>query len=63
MRTMRDGLGALVAGVVMVCLSVPVEANDSAASVAVGGVWLIREPRVSMDSERLTISLKKITVE
>ena len=41
----------------------PLSANDSDASVALGGVQLTREPRISMESERLTISLSKITVE
>jgi len=38
-------------------------ANDSAASVAVGGIVLTRQPNISMESEPLTISLGKITVE
>lgn len=41
----------------------PAAANDSAASVGVGGIQLTREPRVSTQKERLTISLQKITVE
>jgi len=41
----------------------PLAANDSAASVALGGIVLTREPRISMESERLTISLSKVTVE
>ena len=44
-------------------LPLPLAANDSDASVALGGVQLTREPRISMESERLTISLSKITVE
>ncbi len=43
--------------------ALPAVANDSAASRALGGVQLSREPRISMESERLTISLNKITVE
>jgi len=38
-------------------------ANDSAASVALGGIQLKRESRISMEKEKLTISEKKITVE
>ena len=38
-------------------------ANDSAASVALGGIVLTRQPNISMESERLTISLSKIAVE
>jgi hypothetical protein len=44
-------------------LPLPLAANDADASVALGGVQLMREPRISMESERLTISLSKITVE
>jgi hypothetical protein len=43
--------------------TLPLLADDSAASVAVGGVVLTREPRISMESERLTISLSKVTVD
>ena len=53
----------MVAGVVLLLAPQSVVANDSDASVAVGGVVLTREPRISMESERLTISLSKITVE
>lgn len=38
-------------------------ANDSAASVAAGGIVLKREARISIQKELLTISAKKITVE
>lgn len=38
-------------------------ANDGAASVALGGIQLKREVRVSMEKERLTITENKITVE
>lgn len=48
---------------VLVLTPMPLSANDSDASVALGGVQLTREPRISMESERLTISLSKITVE
>jgi hypothetical protein len=41
----------------------PLAANDSDASVGLGDVVLTREPRISMESERLTISLSKVTVE
>lgn len=37
--------------------------NDSAASVGLGGVQLGREARISMERERLTVSVDKITVE
>jgi hypothetical protein len=38
-------------------------ANDSAASTAAGGIILKREPRISMEKERLSISLQKVSVE
>jgi Domain of unknown function (DUF4424) len=38
-------------------------ANDGAASVAVGGIQLKREARISMEKERLTVSREKVTVE
>jgi len=38
-------------------------ANDSAASTSAGGIRLVREAHVSMETERLTISEKKVTVE
>jgi hypothetical protein len=37
--------------------------NDSAASTAAGGIQLTREPRISMQKERLFISAKKVRVE
>jgi hypothetical protein len=40
-----------------------VYANDSAASVAAGGLQLTREPRISMDKERLTIGVNRVRVE
>jgi hypothetical protein len=46
-----------------VCASSLSFANDSAASVAAGGVRLTRQAQISMEKERLTISLKKVTVE
>jgi hypothetical protein len=52
-----------VAGLALLLLPMPLLANDADASVAVGGVVLTREPRISMESERLTISLSKVTVE
>jgi hypothetical protein len=38
-------------------------ANDGAASTAAGGIQLVREPRIAMRTEKLTISRQKITVE
>lgn len=51
------------AGFAVVLFALPAAANDSAASRALGGIQLTREPRISMESERLTISIDKITVE
>ncbi len=39
------------------------DANDSAAEVAAGGIQLRKEARISMEKERLTISLDMVTVE
>jgi hypothetical protein len=41
----------------------PVTGNDSAASSALGGIQLRREPRVAMLKETLTINVEKVTVE
>ena len=41
----------------------PAFSNDGAASVAVGGIQLKREARISMEKERLTISREKVAVE
>jgi hypothetical protein len=60
---MKDSwVRCVVVGLILALLPLPLGANDSAASVALGGVQLTREPRISMESERLTISLSKITV-
>ena len=37
--------------------------NDSAAEVAAGGIQLRKEARISIEKERLTIQLRKVTVE
>jgi hypothetical protein len=44
-------------------MAMPALGNDSAASVAVGGIQLKREARISMEKERLTISSERVTVE
>jgi hypothetical protein len=38
-------------------------ANDGAASVAAGGIQLRKEARISMERERLSISVRKVIVE
>jgi hypothetical protein len=37
--------------------------NDAAAEIAAGGIQLRKEARISMEKERLTVSLEKVTVE
>ncbi len=53
--------------VFVLCLSFAfpacVAANDTAALVAVGGIQFKREPRISMEKERLFISERKVTVD
>jgi hypothetical protein len=53
----------IVAFLLCLIAAIPVMANDSAASTALGGVQLTREPRVSMQKERLFISQEKVRVE
>lgn len=43
--------------------SIPLSANDASAGIATGGIILKKEARISMEKERLTIALNKITVE
>lgn len=62
---MRKALCTLRLLSAFVCVAVCAQlwANDSAASTAAGGVQLVREPRISMQKERLFISEKKVRVE
>jgi len=46
-----------------ICLPLLLQADDSAASVALGGIQLKREARISMKKERLFISQKLVRVE
>jgi len=48
---------------IIVLAALPAWANDSAASVATGGIVQKREVRIAMQKERLTISQTKVTVE
>jgi Domain of unknown function (DUF4424) len=48
---------------IIVLAASPIWANDSAASVANGGIVQTREVRIAMQKERLTISQTKVTVE
>lgn len=41
----------------------PLGADDSAVSVAMGGIRPRKEARISMEKERLTISAKRVTVD
>ena len=60
MRSKSIHLGiALVA--VLACPNV--SGDDGAASVGLGGIQLVREARISMEKERLTISAQKVSVE
>src|SRR5262249_46787929 len=53
------GLACLIA-----CAVLPTFGNDgSASSTPTGGIQLTREPRISMEKERLTIGLERVTVE
>ena len=61
---LRNSMSCLsVLAVISVWGALPALGDDGAASVGVGGIQLIREPRVSMEEERLTISATQITVE
>ncbi len=44
-------------------LAVPSSANDSSASLGLGGLELTQNNAISMDSEELYLSLKKVTVK
>jgi hypothetical protein len=52
--TVKAARLCVVLGMVLLATR-PLAANDSDASVSVAGVVLTREPRISMESERLTI--------
>lgn len=47
----------------MICMAVPMRANDGAAAVAAGGIVMSREPRVTMAKEILQISQARVTVD
>jgi len=53
----------IVLGLALLASIQSLYANDSAAEVAAGGIQLRKEARISMEKERLTVSLKKVTVE
>lgn len=61
------GLARRIAGALVVALLIgacaALQGNDSAVETAAGGIQPRKESRISMDKERLTISLKKVTVE
>ena len=54
---------ALAIGFLALAFCLPVRADDSAVSVAVGGIRLSKEAHISMEKERLSIGLHKITVD
>jgi hypothetical protein len=47
----------------MLALVLPLHGDDGAASVGAGGVVLRREARISMEKERLTIGMRKVSVD
>ena len=56
--------GAFAAAAILLSGALPVAlANDSAASIGVGGIQLRHEANISMEKEVLTISEAKVTVE
>src|SRR6266700_2081402 len=60
----NDGAASLAAGATLVGVVSPLTpANDGAASLAAGGIQLRKEARISMEKERLSISVRNITVE
>jgi hypothetical protein len=63
MRTHAKNAISLALTLIWIWLGLPAFGNDSAASVAVGGIQLKREARISMEKERLTIAREKVTVE
>jgi hypothetical protein len=60
---MRPAWSRFAAGIAVLLSVVPAGADDSAASVALGGIQFEHEPRISMEKERLTISQSRVTVE
>jgi hypothetical protein len=63
MQNKRARLALSVMFLLLLSTCARVAANDSAASTAAGGIQLTREPRVSMQKERLFISEDKVRVE
>jgi hypothetical protein len=57
--------GCLLLGIAFFPLifGIPLRGDDGAASVAAGGIVLRKEPRISMERERLTIGMTKVTVD
>lgn len=56
-------LSIFLISIVLILVASPSLANDSAASIASGGIVLKREAHISMQRERLFISEKKVTVD
>ncbi len=54
---------AAIVSLFLIAVCVPACADDTAVSVAAGGIQLRKEARISMDKERLTITLDKVTVD
>lgn len=47
----------------LMALAVPVNANDSAAAIGLGGLELKQNDAISMDSEELFLSMQRVTVK
>jgi len=45
------------------CGTAQILANDTAVSIAAGGIQMAKDPRISMEKERLTIGKNKVVVE
>jgi len=58
----RRGMEILLALLIFACGD-PLEGNDSAAEIGAGGIQPRKESRISLEKERLTISLEKVVVE
>jgi len=59
----KGRLELLLVFCILFFLSPTVHSNDSAASTAAGGIRLVKENRISIASEKLTIGEERITVE
>lgn len=56
-------LSTMLLAVSLAAITVPVKANDSAAAIGLGGLELTQNDAISMDSEELFLSMKRVTVK